>query len=90
MPRIVVEVSAEIAEYWSSRARRAAVPVETWLALCGSWGAALELPITRIVLRQPPAARALDGVAWEVGEFPSLTRTHRAPGAESEQPEPAD
>jgi len=70
---IVVEVSDELAAYWSELAERVSLPVGTWLSLCGCWGAALDFPITRIIFRQPPAARALDGVAWEVGEFPYLT-----------------
>ncbi len=72
MPSIVVEVSDEIADYWQQLAERDSVPLHTWLALCGSWGAALDVPMTRIVLRQPLAARALDGVAWEVGVYPCL------------------
>ncbi len=76
MPAISVEVSQEIADYWHQLAGRVSLPVETWLGLCGSWGAALDLPITRIVLRQPPAAKVLDGVAWEVGVFPHLKCPH--------------
>ncbi len=72
MPSIPVEVSEEIAAYWAELADRVSLPVDTWLALCGSWAAALDIPMTRIVLRQPPAANALDGVAWEVGVFPQL------------------
>ncbi len=73
MPRIAVDVSDEIAGYWAQVADDASVPLETWLAVCGLWGAALGFPITRIVFRQPPAAHVLEGVAWEVGEFPHLT-----------------
>ncbi len=73
MPSIAVAVSEEIAGYWTRLAERDSLPVGTWLALCGFWGAALDLPMTRIVLRQPLAAKVLDdGVAWEVGEFPVL------------------
>ncbi len=80
MPAISVHVSDELADYWTELARRVSLPVETWLGLCGCWGAALDLPITRLVLRQPPAANVLDGVAWEVGVFPFLTcppRSHQ-------------
>ena len=73
MRTIAAHVSAEIAAHWQQLARDLSIPVETWLALCGFWGAALSLPITRIILRQPPAQRVLEGVAWEVGEFPFLT-----------------
>ena len=84
MPAIVVEVSSEIADYWEQLAEREALPVGLWLGLCGFWGAALDLPISRIILRQPPAANALEGVAWEVGEFPLLTcPPHRPTQGES-------
>ncbi len=83
MTSIVVEVSEEIADYWTQLAERDSVPGNTWLALCGSWAAALDLPMTRIVLRQPPAANALDGVAWEVGEFPGLRCPPRSTQKES-------
>ncbi len=73
MTSIVVEVSGEIADHWGKLADRDSVPIETWLSLCGLWGAALDLSMTRLILRQPPAANVLDGVAWEVGEFPELT-----------------
>ena len=77
MPRIVVDVSEETARHWGELARRAAVPLETWLGLCGIWGSALDLPMTRVVLRQPPAVRSRLGVAWEVGCFPELTAPRR-------------
>ncbi len=71
MPTIAVEVSEEIAEYWAELARREALPLATWLSWCGSWGAALDLPIRRIVLQQPTAARVLQGVVWEITRIPS-------------------
>ncbi len=73
MASIVVSVSEKTADYWRQLAESVSLPVGSWLALCGVWGAALDLPMTRIILRQPPAADALAGVAWEVGEFPGLT-----------------
>ena len=77
MAAIVVEVSDELADHWTRLADRVSLPVDTWLSLCGCWGAALDLPITRIVFRQPPAASSLDGVAWEIGEFPYLSCAKR-------------
>ncbi len=77
MSAIVVDVSDELADYWTRLADGVSLPVENWLGLCGCWGAALEIPITRIVFRQPPAASALNGVAWEIGEFPALTAPKR-------------
>lgn len=78
MCTIAVQVSDELAGYWKQLAQAVSLPVETWLGLCGCWGAALELPITRIVLRQPPAANVLAGVTWEVGEYPNLSRQKRS------------
>ncbi len=78
MCTIAVHVSEELAAYWEQLAQAVSLPVETWLGLCGCWGAALELPITRIVLRQPPAANVLAGVTWEVGEYPNLSRQERS------------
>ncbi len=83
MAPITVEVSDELVAYWSELAARVALPVDAWLSLCGCWGAALDLPITRIIFRQPPASSVLDGVAWEIGEFPSLTCPPRTPEGEA-------
>lgn len=77
MPQVVVEVSEEIAHRWGELAERSSLPVETWLGLCGIWGSALDLPMTRVVLRQPPAVRSRLGVAWEIGSFPDLTLPRR-------------
>ncbi len=71
MPTITVDVSRELADYWGALARREALAVETWLACCGSWAAALDLPLHRMVLQQPAAARELDGIVWEITQLPA-------------------
>ncbi len=70
MAKLVLELEDAVVDYWRELARSASISVENWLLLCGVWGSALGLPVTRLILRQPSAQRAQQGVAWEILQLP--------------------
>lgn len=72
MEEIVLVASEEMAEFWRRLARESGVPLEEWIARSCVFVSVVGIPIREAVLRQPPAARELQGVAWELGRVRGL------------------
>ncbi len=84
MARIVVEVSGVAVRRRRTTTACSSLPVAAWLSLRGTWGAALELPIGRLVLRRLVSGDGgADGVRWEVGVFPACGKQPIEKGAEA-------